>query len=132
MNFVTMRDLEDSTSAINGVARSADEIVTLLEAATRRAPFFCALESHGHALLVGVGRDCGCAQHSSEGRQPPYFMAVASRAVVATDLCQFLSGGQRSDVPQRYCLAWSELRKIIEYFVGNDGKMASAMTWEQI
>ena len=25
-----------------------------------------------------------------------------------------------------------QLRKIIEYFVGNDGKMASAMTWEQI
>jgi hypothetical protein len=129
---ITIRDLEEPASAINATVQSADDALRLLEAAPDRSPFFCLLESPKYALLVGVGHGVGCAQHSSRDRQPPYLMAVAPQPAIAAEFCRFLSGGQISEVPSRYCLNWRDLREVVSFFVANPGERGPALVWEEI
>jgi Immunity protein Imm1 len=132
MDLTTIRDLEEPTSVINATVRSVDDALLLLEAVPDRPPFFCLLESSKHALLVGVGHGFGCAQYSSRERQPPYLMAVAPQPAVTAEFCRFLSGGQISEVPSRYCLTWRELRQAVSFFVTNPGEREPTLHWEEI
>ena len=104
----------------------------MIESVADRSPFFCVLETSSHALVVGVGKGVGCAQHSSHEREPPYLMAVAPEPAVASDFCTFLSGGQVSEVPARYCFAWPEVRRIVTFFVSSSGGRDPALLWEEI
>src|SRR5262245_46023167 len=83
---VTFVDLQDGANPMNGA--EMDSGATLSAAIDRlmsRPPFLCELSgANGYHLLVGIGPDVGCVQHSAGDGSPPYLMATSSTATIAS------------------------------------------------
>src|SRR6266481_155819 len=117
--MVTFYDRQDSSNPLNDM-----EIITaiglsrIIDSLSNRRPFFCHLFcENGFDLLVGIGENVGCVQHSSHDGVPPYLMAVENGFEFSTvDTVDFLIGGTLTPVPRRYCKSMESVKEIAVYF----------------
>ena len=66
----------------------------------------------GYKLLVGIGRDVGCVQHSACDGRPPYLMAVGESSNSHHAFKEFAIGGTLTPIPWGYCLPIEIVEKI--------------------
>jgi hypothetical protein len=82
------------------------------------------------SLLLGVGRDFGCVQHSPEDGMPPYLMAVSKTSLPAPDELEFEVGGTMTPIARRYLISIDQVAEIVQRFV-TSGELSDAMAWEE-
>lgn len=124
-------DHEDPANPMNGYSFMAKEVVQLLRSLQGREPFMCSLEADAGTLLVGVSENIGCVQFTSPDGQPPYMMATVNDHEDGNQSMDFLSGGTPSPIPERYCLPWPLVERIVAHFL-DQGAVPSDFRWEEI
>jgi hypothetical protein len=131
---VKFHDLERDDNPRNGDCFTApDELLDLLyELSCSRSPFMCELVGdNGFTLLVGIGGETGCVQHSPDDGAPPYLMAVDPTASESTvKEMDFLVGGTATPIRGRYCLAFATFKNVVAKFVST-GNRSRAVNWEE-
>jgi hypothetical protein len=131
--MVEFFDQQDATNPLNGATLTTEvELSTLVEGLRSRPPFFCEfVGENGFKLLVGVGRDVGCVEHSSCDGDPPYLMATTNSVFNLNDCVRFLTGNEPTPVPRYYCLPMELVKQIANYFV-ETGERSVNVRWEEI
>jgi hypothetical protein len=126
-------DRQDRTNPLNGTELVTDvELSNLIEGLRSRPPFFCELMGeNGFALLVGIGHDVGCVQHSAWDGDSPYLMATNNSVFNISDCICFLAGGTLTPVPRYYCLSMELVKQIANYFIKTGDRYAD-VRWEEI
>ena len=124
-------DHQDPSSEVNGITvKTQDALAKVFISGQAREPFFCELlGSNGYKLLVGMGRDIGCVQHSSNDGNPPYLMAVLDGP--QEEEYEFLTADTPTPVRARYCLPIDKVMEIAAYFLLT-GKRDLSIRWEEI
>lgn len=124
------QDHQDLANPVNGAEVGPSEAVALLRELRARQPFFCSLDTLAGTLLVGVGRNTGCVQHTADSAgSPPYLMATASSP--SEQGIEFLSGGTPTPIPGRYCLPWLQVEDVVHRFL-TAGVRPNNVVWEEI
>lgn len=126
-------DRQDPRNPANGrVITNSEELRSVLAAVRRRPPFFGELiGDNGFKLLLGLGRNEGCAQFSSADGSAPYLMAVGPSLNHRDGEVSFLIGDTPTPVPGRYCLPYEAVVDIADVFV-QTGRRKSDVSWEEI
>lgn len=126
-------DRQDLSNPANGsVLPSSVELRQLLARLSNRPPFFAELiGDNGYKLLLGIGTNQACVQHSAEDGSPPYLMAVAHDATDSAGRVEFLIGDTPSPVPMRYCIPYQTMLDIAARFV-DAGIRDTRVAWEEI
>lgn len=125
-------DLEDDANPRNGQSLDdSHQVLQVLEelrAADR--PRMCQVTTeYGDNLVVGIGRDFGCVQHSREDGIPPYVMAVARASLPAPDELEFAVGGTMTPIDRRYLIPMDQVADLVAQFVAS-GEISDAVLWE--
>jgi len=130
---VTFFDRQDENNQLNGSTYvDSRSLLNCLKLLTSRSAFFCEIDSdNGFKLLVGIGGNWSCIQHSSAGGSPPYLMAVPGEPPLGAQDMEFLIGNTPTPVSRRYILGAELAEKVISYFVGT-GKKSESVEWEEI
>lgn len=100
---------------------------------TQGEAYFELNSSDDDMLTVGVNHRAGFIQFSSKDREPPYLCARSNQRVYpgAPDYLEFNIGRTSTPIPIAYCLAFTELEKIlIEYCSTNH--LSKEFVWEEI
>jgi hypothetical protein len=126
-------DRQDSANCLNGVMipdhQSLEEALSPLR---KREPSFCELlGNNGFNLLIGVGHDVGCIQHSPADVSLPYLMAVAKESANDDGYVEFLASDTPTPIPLRFCLPLHTILSIASEFV-KTGKRSGLVQWEEI
>jgi hypothetical protein len=126
-------DRQDKSNPLNGATiDDKEELLKVLDALRSREPFFCELVGeNGYNLLLGVGRDIGCAQYSPSDGSTPYLMAVAATNQDSNEYMDFLTANTPSPVPRRYCVPFEAAKQIAAHFI-ETGNCWPGVSWEQI
>lgn len=126
-------DRQDTMNPSNGaMVRDEQMLNEVFDPLRKREPSFCELVGdNGFKLLIGVGHDIGCAQHSSADGDLPYLMAVATEAADDDGYRNFLIGDTPTPIPLRYCLPLQAVRFIATEFV-KTGERSRSVEWEEI
>src|SRR5215467_16118949 len=128
-------DHQDRANPLNGAEVAAEaELSSLIEGLRSRPRFLCELiGENGFKLLVGVGHDVGCIQHSSCDGCPPYLMAISGSDPVFNpdDYMEFLTGNTPTEIPRYYCLPMELLKQTANYFV-ETGERSADVRWEEV
>ncbi|HLY57585.1 MAG TPA: Imm1 family immunity protein [Stellaceae bacterium] len=96
------------------------------------APYFCELVGDkGYNLLLGIGKDIGCAQYSLHDGTPPVLVALAPDWQGKTGYTDFLITDTASEVPNRFCLPMELVKRIAIDFQEN-GTASSLVLWETL
>jgi len=130
---VTFLDHQDRGNPLNGTEIvSRDALSGALDGLRVREPFFCEIVSeNGFKLLLGVGADCSCVQHSPSDGSTPYLMAVNDPGGSVDEFKEFLTANTLTPVPKRYCLSFDRMKEIALHFL-ESGDRAPSVTWEEI
>ena|SRR6266446_7606757 len=131
--IVRIRDCQDQTSSVNGLAvTSDDQLFQVLDSLRTRKPFFAELVGdNGCTLLIGIGGVIGCAQFSRSDGEPPYLMAIAPKQFAEHGHVEFLVGNTPTPVPSRYILPFENIKNIASAF-RHTGTRSADVTWEKI
>ena len=98
----------------------------------RWKPFFCEFIGQDcYRLLVGIGGDLGCVQHSLYDGSPPYLMATNNGEFDTSDLITFMIGNTPSSVPRCYCLPIELVKRIACNFL-ETGQRSTEVRWEPV
>jgi hypothetical protein len=126
-------DREDRTNPLNGTELVTDvELSSLIEGLRSRPPFFCELMGeNGFKLLVGIGDDVGCVQHSAWDGNSAYLMATNNSVFDINDCVSFLIGGTPTPVARYYCMSMELVKQIANYFI-KTGDRCADVRWERI
>jgi immunity protein Imm1 of predicted polymorphic toxin system len=126
-------DLQDPASAQHGTRlHSVDAMVRLWDSFSGRAPFLFWLQGdNGFTLMVGFAGDCGIVQHGASSGEGPYLMAVSDEAVDDDSFLDFLTGGELTSIPRRYCISTRHVMEIVDSFLSK-GERSAAVRWEKI
>jgi hypothetical protein len=126
-------DLQDEANPLNGTKLATEgELSSLIEGLRSRPPFFCELIGENEfKLLVGIGHDVGCIQHSSCDGNPPYLMATSNSVFNPNDCVEFLIGNTPTPVPRCYCLPMELVKQITNHFV-ETGERRANVHWEEV
>lgn len=127
----TFFDYEDAANPLNGCSLDAGQVVKTLRSLQERKPFVCALETTAGTLLVGIGQELGSIQFTPAEGGPPYRMATADSLEAKDEFVDFLCGGTPSPIPQRYCIPWPLVERIISHFM-DSGSIPNFVKWEDI
>jgi hypothetical protein len=130
---VKFLDHQDRGNPLNGTEIvSRDALSRVLDGLRGREPFFCEIVGeNGFKLLLGVGADYSCAQHSPSDGSTPYLMAVADPDESVDEFQEFLTANTLTPVPKRYCLSFDRMKEIALHFL-EYGDRVSGVTWEEI
>lgn len=97
-----------------------------------RPPFMCQFTGDdGFNLVVGIGRDFGCVQHSSNDGMPPFLLAVSKTGSSNRNDMEFLVGDTTTPINGRYRIPFDALREIVVDFV-TTGQRNSNVTWDEL
>jgi len=132
--MVEFYDRQELSNPLNGTQITVGTgLRRIVESLRNRRPFFCELlGNNGFKLLVGIGKNVGCVQHSSSDGEPPYLMAVEEGFEFSTvDTVDFLIGSELTPVPRRYCKSMESVKQIALYFL-ETGLRCPNVAWEQI
>ena len=129
---VIFQDLQNKQNVLNGTrVADAPSLHALLEALKHREPFLFELAADsGDTLTIGLGADVGCVQHTGDGGDPPYRMAI-SETVEDEGFLEFLAGGTPTPIPRKYCLPINAIEAIATEFVAT-GERSATVSWEEI
>jgi hypothetical protein len=131
--IVTLFDRQDERNPLNGSSHTRPSLLLdCLRLLSSRPPFFCEIEGeNGFKLLVGVGGNWSCIQHSSVDRAPPYLMAVPKELQLGAQSMEFLMGNTPTPVHHRYILRAGFAEKVISFFV-ETGQKSESVEWAEI
>ena len=126
-------DRQESSNPRHGkVIEDSESLATAIDELRERPASFCELESqNGFKLLMGIGRDRGCAQYSTADGGPPYLMALDDNRTDTDDYMEFLIGNTDTPVQMQYCLPIDQIKAIAREFV-TTGKRSPRFQWEEI
>lgn len=130
MNAI-FQDLQHAVNPRNGqVLRDPLEVSALLNELKAMAPpfMFQLIGANKSSLIVGIGHDFGCVQHSSNDGLPPYFLAVGPFA--GSPPMEFLLGDTATPIDGRYRLSIRTLQDLIEVFI-DSGERSASVLWEE-
>ncbi len=130
----TFQDLQNEGNPRNGTVFSDREMVASLFDDLRKIepPFMCQFTGdNGFNLMIGVARDFGCAQHSSNDGVPPFLMAVSKGDLSGRSEMEFLVGDTPTPIDGRYQVAFDDLREVAAEFVAT-GKRSNRVSWEEL
>jgi hypothetical protein len=130
----TFQDLQNADNPRNGLELSQpDTVVPLLEELrTIEPPFMCQFTGdNGFNLMIGVAREFGCVQHSSNDGMPPFLMAVSNGVASGRNEMEFLVGDTPTPIDGRYRIAFDELREVVAEFVAT-GERSNRVSWEDL
>lgn len=123
---------ESSNPRHDKAIEDSDSLATAINELRERPASFCELESqNGFKLLLGIGRERGCAQYSATDGSPPYLMALDENGTDADDYMEFLIGNTDTPVRMRYCLPIDQIKEIAQEFV-TTGERSPEFQWEEI
>ena len=127
-------DLENEDSPRNGEMLSDPATVVGLINQLRdvHPPLMCQFVNDiGFNLTVGVGRDFGCAQYSSNDGMPPFLMAESRNDNSDRSAMEFVVGGTATPIDGRYRLSISEMVEVVIEFV-TTGVRSSKVAWQEL
>jgi hypothetical protein len=126
-------DRQETMNPLSGTTvRDEQTLDEVLDPLREREPSFCELVGdNGFKLLIGVGRDIGCVQHSPADGDTPYLMAVAREPADDDGYMEFLTADTPTPIPLRYCLPLQVVRGIAAEFV-KTGERSRSVEWEEI
>jgi Immunity protein Imm1 len=130
----SFQDLQNDNNPRNGqVFSERATVASLLEDLRKiEPPFMCQFTGdNGFNLMIGVARDFGCVQHSSNDGQPPFLMAVSNAGASGRHDMEFLVGDTPTPIDGRYRIAFDELRDIVAEFVAT-GEKSTRASWEEL
>lgn len=110
---------QDKSDSMNGVdIVDADELAKLLDERRSRAPFIADLiADNGFELMIGIGRDVGCAQYSRTDGEPPYLMAVSPQRQMKSGYVDFLVNNTPTPFAARYILTFEQVKAVSLHFL---------------
>jgi hypothetical protein len=128
--YVNQQDRSDPMN--RSVLVDADQLTELLDGWRNSVPFMADLTGdNGFELLIGLGRNLGCAQFSRADGEPPYLMAVSSHPPpVSAGYVEFLAAGAPTPVAARYIISFDELKQIACHFL-DTGVRSDAVSWQE-
>jgi hypothetical protein len=128
------QDLQNERNRENGrVFGDGKAVKAFLEQLrTLRPPFMCQFVSdNGFNLTVGIDREFGCAQHTSNDGMPPYLMAVSRAPDASQPDMEFVVGGTATPIDGRYRLEFETLAQVVSEFVST-GRQSDVVSWEDL
>lgn len=130
---VTYNNEQDELDPLDGrVIGSSSELTDLLKNARTKPPFFARLScDNGFELLVGVGANVGCVQHSRSYGESPNLMAVSTHPQMTRGYINFFTANTPTPVAARYIISFDELREVVLYFV-QTGERSDAVVWQRL
>lgn len=130
---VSFFDRQDPTNPCHGaLVHGGEWLLHRLSELQRRPPSFCELEAdNGFNLLLGIGKERGCAQYSAADGSPPYLMAIVEVADGDEEYMEFLTANTDTPIRQRYCLRIEQIKEIALAFLAT-GQRYEGVTWEEI
>jgi hypothetical protein len=129
----TFTDLQDDDNPRNGqpLAGLPQVLQAIDELRAGERPRMCQVTTgNGDILVVGIGRDFGCVQHSRDDGLPPYLMAVARVPLPAPDELEFAVGGTMTPIDRRYLIPMDQVADLVAQFVAS-GEISDAVAWEE-
>jgi len=122
---------QDNSDPMNGSIVAGDaQLIELLDSRRRDPPFFaCFSADNGFQIMVGIGKDIGCIQHSRSDGQRPYLMAVSADPPMKAGYVEFLAGGTLTPCAARYIIRLNELKEIALHFL-KTGERSRTVSWQ--
>lgn len=107
-------------------------LAEILDNARGRAPFIAELRGdNGFELVIGIGGDFGCAEHTAINGDLPYLMAMSPHPPLTTGEVEFLTANTPTPIAARYILNFLELKEIALHFLAT-GERSGSVSWEEI
>lgn len=124
---------QDALDPLNGsMIESSAALTNLLEDARSKVPFFVRLlGDNGFELMVGIGGNVGCVQHSRSYGESPNLMAVSKHPLMKQGCVEFLTANTPTPVAARYIINFDELREIALHFL-QTGERSDAVFWQRL
>src|ERR1700730_7277429 len=97
---------QDTRDCMNGAVISDDaKLVELLESRRKQPPFFIRLLcDNGFELVLGIGGNVGCVQHSRSQGESTNLLAVSARPPLKRGYVEFLTADTPTPVAARYII----------------------------
>jgi hypothetical protein len=123
---------QDKSDPLNGVViAEAGALAELLNERRNRMPFMAGLVAdNGFELMIGIGPNVGCAQHSRTDGAPPYLMAVSPQRHLKNGYIDFLASNTPTPVAARYILSFEQVMMVSLYFLETGGR-SNAVSWSE-
>ena len=124
-------DLQDENNPDNGtnVIDGASVKAILMRNASRE-PFTCELVYQGKMqLMIGLGRQLCCAQHSAVDGDSPYLVAYLQSERTKTGEVEFMLSKSPTEILRRHCFPLKVLLDVAAHFV-ETGERSSIVLWE--
>jgi hypothetical protein len=124
---------QDKSDLMNGVEiAEVGKLVELLNARRKRPPFLARLSGdNGFELMLGIGSNVGCVQHSPSDGSPPYLLAMSAKPPMKNGGVEFLTANTPTPFTARHILRFTELEKVACHFLGT-GERSNEVLWERV
>jgi Immunity protein Imm1 len=124
-------DLQDESNPDNGTTMNDGASVrTLLVRNSSRDPFTCRLVYEDKIqLMIGLGPELCCAQHSLTNGDSRYLVAYLKSERMQTGEVEFLLSKSPTEILRRQCFPLKVLLDVAAYFV-ETGKKSPIVQWE--
>ncbi len=125
-------DLQDETNPDNGkIVEDGASVKELLRKNTSRRPFTCQLVYEDRLqLMIGLGQDQCCVQHSSSNGDSPYLVGYLKEKRGLTGEVEFMLSGSPTEISRRQCFPLNILLEVAAHFV-ETGDTSSIVLWEE-
>jgi Immunity protein Imm1 len=124
-------DLQDESNPDNGTTvNDSASVKALLMRNSSREPFTCELVYEDKIrLMIGLGAELCCAQHSLTDGNSPYLVAYLASERMQTGEEEFLISGAPTEVQRSQCIPLNVLLDVAAYFV-ETGEKSPIVQWE--
>lgn len=121
---------QDKSDQMNGaVIVEANMLAELLDERRNRVPFIADfVGDSGFELMIGIGQDVGCVQHSRTDGEPPYLMAVSPQRLMKKGYVEFLVNSTPTPLAARYILTFDQVKAIALHFLVT-GDRSNVVSW---
>ena len=124
-------DLQDENNPDNGTnVIDGGSVKALLMRNATREPFTCELVYEDKMqLMIGLGPQLCCAQHSATDGNSPYLVAYLESERMQTGEVEFLLSKSPTEISRKQCFPLEVLLDVAAHFV-ETGQRSSSVLWE--
>jgi hypothetical protein len=124
-------DLQDESNPDNGTTvNDGASVKALLMRNSSREPFTCELVYEDKIrLMIGLGSNLCCAQHSSTNGDSRYLVAYLESERIQTGEVEFLLSKSPTEILRRQCFPLKVLLDVAAFFV-EGGERSPIVLWE--
>ena len=124
-------DLQDENNPDNGTnVIDGGSVKALLMRNATREPFTCELVYEDKMqLMIGLGPQLCCAQHSATDGNSPYLVAYLESERMQTGEVEFMLSKSPTEILRRQCFPLKVLLDVAAYFV-ETGERSPIVLWE--